>query len=380
MLPTLAFLLATQVRIDQPPRLRTILPNGVVVLVERRPGAKALFVDLFAASRGTEESSATNGRRHLLEHLVALGPKGDVDRTLETAGGYLTAQTTRDAISFEISLPADGLKLAVSVLKEIATNANIDSSGIERETKLIDEEGALRSDSARASAAAWSQTFGERGLDPFGSIETLRGTKPDELEKLRKLTFAASNLVVVVSGDVDLDQATKTVKDSLGLLPDAKPVKPAEAPAAQNGDTSADVDGEYRGVAVTGFRSPSTAATLAAALALTNGITRPQLIYTPSSRPGLILIGTSEGRIGDGVDKADPAALFSQGRLMAIRWVKSRLADPARAAAFRGMLMAQASDVRPETMLENLDVLSYEEFAKAVKGFQTGGVVVRGRP
>src|SRR5665213_4422706 len=101
MLSLFACILATQAQVDQHPRLRTILPNGAAILVERVPGAKDLSVDLFAASRGTEESPISNGLRHLLEHLIAKGPNGDIDRRLETAGAFLSAETSRDTMCFK---------------------------------------------------------------------------------------------------------------------------------------------------------------------------------------------------------------------------------------------------------------------------------------
>ena len=69
MLACLACILALQVPVDQPPRLRTVFQNGAVSIVERMPGAKTIAVQLFASSRGTEETPISNGLRHLLEQI-----------------------------------------------------------------------------------------------------------------------------------------------------------------------------------------------------------------------------------------------------------------------------------------------------------------------
>lgn len=380
MLPLLC-LFATQVPIDQPPRLRTVLPNGVVLLVERRPKAKSLIVDLFVANRMDEEP-ATHGQRHLLEHLTALGPNGDLDMGLESAGGYLNARTARDSISFEMTLPPDRLSVGLDAIKQIVSPPKIDADVIGKEASTMEQEDALREDASRASSAVWAKGFGSLGLDPFGDPKTIRNTRPDDLERLRKRAFAAPNLVVIVSGDVDLDGTTSAVREALAFLPAVKKPKMTAPPAPTTSATeSIDLNfkGEFRGVPVTGFRAPGTAATLAAALALGGRLDHAQMIYTPSVRPGMIILGRSSGPMGNDLQKLDPAELFEAGRLMAIRWVRSRLEDPEQAADFRGTLLCQAVDVRPETMIENLSALKYADFERAVNAFKSGAVVVEGR-
>src|SRR5688500_7954220 len=98
MLSLLAPLCLLQVPIQQPPRLRTVLPSGAIVLVERMPAATSLSVQLFASARAVPESKQTHGWRHLLEHLVARGPKGDIDARLESQGAFMRARTLRDAM------------------------------------------------------------------------------------------------------------------------------------------------------------------------------------------------------------------------------------------------------------------------------------------
>src|SRR5437763_1308721 len=87
-------LLSSQV---QPPRLRTVLPNQATILVEPVANAHMISLQLWASSRGVEERAETHGLRHLLEHILALGPKRDIDQRLESVGGSLRAKTFRDA-------------------------------------------------------------------------------------------------------------------------------------------------------------------------------------------------------------------------------------------------------------------------------------------
>src|SRR6476469_6543311 len=100
MLALAAFtLIALQV---QPPRLRTVLSNNSAVLVEPMANEKTISIQLWAASRGVEERPETHGLRHLLEHVLALGPNRDLDQRLETVGGELFARTFRDGTQIEV--------------------------------------------------------------------------------------------------------------------------------------------------------------------------------------------------------------------------------------------------------------------------------------
>jgi hypothetical protein len=371
-----------QVSVDQPPRLRTLLPSGAIVLVERMPGARTLAVGLYASSRSAPDTPATHGYRHLLEHLVAPGRSGELDRRLETAGGFLRARTLRDAIAFEMTLPAGSLNLAMDATRDILAAQVKSAEVVTREVSILGEEEALRDESARASEIAWRRVYGDQGLDPFGSLDTLQGATPAALETLRKATFTAPNLVMTIVGDIDLDAATKAATQALASAPAGKR---AEAPRRAVSPSEADgpVAGSYRALPVRGYRDPGTAAALAVCLAVGSELDRPTVVYTPSGQPGLVMVGTvdGEGALTKVLDEADAAVLFARGRDLARRWVRSRMVEPEQLAAFRGLLLTDAIDLRPETMLENLDTMTFATFRTALEGLRASSAIrIGGRP
>lgn len=367
---------SSQVPVGQPPRLRTLLPNGATILVERIPGARSLAIGLYASSRSAPDTPSTHGFRHLLEHLVATGKDGDLDHKLESAGGFMRARTLRDVIAFEMTLPAGGLNVGIDATRDILATQVKSAEVVTREAKILGEEEALRDPASRASEVAWRRVYGDGGLDPFGSLEAVSAATPAQLEKLRKTTFVASNLVLVIGGDVDLDAATKAATEVLGPMPT---VKKTEAPRriASPTEVSADVEGAYRAIPVRGYRDPATAAALAACLSLASELDRPTILYTPSGTPGLILVGTLDGdaALAKALEEAKPQVLFERGRDLARRWVRNRMMEPEQIVAFRGMLMSEAIDLRPETMLENLDTMTYVSFAAALEGLRASSAI-----
>jgi predicted Zn-dependent peptidase len=367
----------TQVPVDQPPRLRTVLPSGATILVERMPGARTLALGLFVSARATPETPATHGHRHLIEHIVALGSDGKLDMRLETAGGFMRARTFRDAMAFEFTLPPGRLQIGLDATADILRTQVASAELVRREVAVIRQEAALIDPVSQAAIDVWSKAYGERGLDSFGDTEVLAKANPARLEALRAEMFAPSNLVVVVVGDVDLDAATAMVR---GILPAKVGKRAGPEPRLGTAEESQlQTDGGYLGVPVPGFRSPKTAATLAAAMAINSDLEQSVLIYTPSGSPGVVFLGSSEpGALDAALAAANPATLFTRGRDLARQWIRRQLVEPEDIVAIRGLLLCDSRDLRPETMLENLDTMTYPQFEAALNSFRSDRAIRSG--
>ena len=370
MLALIACFAAVQVQIDQPPRLRTVFSNGASVLVEKAPASKSLILELLISSRGTEESPVTNGLRHLLEHLSARGPKGELDAQVETAGGFLSADTFRDAMRFKLSLPPGQLSFGLKVMEKLMQMPQVTPESIKLEADIIAQEAALAEDPAHLSAAAWTHAFGDQCADVIGNDDVMRNATPEMLSKLHHSEFVGPNLALVVVGDVDLDATTTACNALLSHAPGTVPVaKPRLKP--QFGRTSARADSQVVAVAASGWRSPDTAAKVAAVFALSTVVEDSFVVYTPSSGYGLIQLGMPKDApsLASVVGKENKSELFLLGREVARQWVRSTLRTPSEVADSRGLLLVQQVDLKPETLLENLDTMSFQRFKEALEEF-----------
>lgn len=363
-----------QVPVDQPPRLRTVLPNGAVILVEKVPGAKSLAIDFFAAARRAPETPKTHGYRHLIEHIVAVGASGTLDTQLESKGGFLRAQTVRDCIEFDITTRPDGLATGLAAIKDILAAHVTTDAAVQREVSILAQEGALRDEAALASQDAWLHERGNAGLDPFGDLDVLRAAKAADVERVRERTFSGDNLVLTIVGDVDLDQATAAAKAVIGTIP-AGPKLPEKTPAMTQDPVTplALMPANFRAIPVKGWRDPQTAVALAAAMAVASELDRPTLMYTPSGLPGLILVGAeSADAMQMALEKVRPEELFERGRWLASAWLRRRMADPDGIASLRGALIVGALDLKPEFLRENLETMKYSAFAATINRLKEG--------
>ena len=377
MLPLLAFLVGQLPDVPQPPRLRTILPNGATILVERAPGAKRIYARLLLSARGAEETPTTHGMRHLLEHLVATGRDGRIDERLEREGAVLRAQTFRDATEFAVDAPGGKLSLALGALGEMLGLRAITAEEIAREAGVMRQEAAVQEVPVRLSAAAWRVAYGDRGLDPAGSLDVIRTATPASVAALHRRLCVGSNLVMVVVGDVNLDKTTAAVAPFLRSAPRVE-TKWTARPLGKGGrDDDAKGFGEVRALPVPAYDEPRTAAALAAALALASNVDNAFVLYTPSGRPGMVVLGQTQENSGlvEKVDGADPAALWERGKPLARGWLKRQTGDPGANASLRGLLLAGSTGDTPDAMAAAIEGLTYEDFAKAVAAFKGPGAV-----
>jgi hypothetical protein len=394
MLATLLFLAAAQGQGnpplldpgEDPPRLRTALPNGSTVLVEPAPKAKSLTVHLFAGSKGVDETK-TSGMRHLLEHLCVKGSDGKLDVRLESQAAFLSARVLRDALDVEIQTPPDQIKLALDALKDVLAAKGWDAAMIAHEAGIIEQERDIRDDESKFSSALWASVYGGNGADPVGDLATIKATTPEALEAERKATFSTENMVLVIEGPITLKEGTLLGADFLRQIPASK--ADANADRSPVGKPSRavldDAFGEADALAVPPITDPKCAATLCAALAIASEVPDAFVTYTPSSLPGLVIVGETGniGHIGKAIDAINTEGAdgwFERGRALGSRWAAQQVATPDASAFTRGLLMSRDVSVRFE-MVQNLMVhLSLADFRAAISSFAKHEFVAVGQP
>src|SRR5947207_15544223 len=86
--------------------LKEVLPNGATFYVQTQKGVGNFSIVLASVPAGEPETPETHGLRHLAEHFMAKGANKGIDALLEKDGMVLLAETTRDALTFQVTGPA----------------------------------------------------------------------------------------------------------------------------------------------------------------------------------------------------------------------------------------------------------------------------------
>lgn len=360
---------------DESPRVRTRLSNGAIILIENMPKATTVSVQLFASSKRVPETKANSGHRHLLEHLIALGPGRNLDFRLETNGCFLNAHTLRDALQIEVSGPPGQLDLMLDALRATLQPLQATPEQIKREARVIVEELTLVSDSQKLSAAAWEAGYGESGIDPIGLPEALASATPESLKMLQEKHFAADGLVLVIAGPVSLQNTTAKARQLLGTLKAF--VEPASLLRGSGEKARANIlgSGEARAALVPGYKDSLTAAAIVAAFGIASRFNDSFVTYVPTMLNASVIVGRTSENSGlglwiDAAKAGEEAQAFKIGQILAAQWIARQLAEPHGNAYLRGLLLVHGEAQRPELLLEAIQRLDFDTFQKGMALFR----------
>lgn len=365
VLPLLAFS-----GVQDRPVAKVTLPNGTLVYARRLEGAKTFSVVLAACALKQTETQESHGIRHLLEHLVAKGPNHDVDALLEGQGMILKAETTRDAVTFEVSGTREQLPTALEAFKRMLSGFSVSADDLAKEVGIMRQEAVLRPWSMLLVSDVWRKAFGDDDLDPFGDMDALAKLTPEALKDAYGHLFDPSTLSCVVAGDINADEAVHSVSEILSSRPEGETVEPTWRLPAKKSEFAGSLDGEAVGAPVGPLTNTETVATLAAAFGLRAWLPGCQVIYTPSARNALVVVTLRTG-LGWGGAATRLRGKEALVAVSGLNLLKSWKEEVASSPSLTALTMARVLPFRPgfnfEAFVEALDKPKREDVQRAVR-------------
>lgn len=271
--------------------IKETLPNGATVYVGKLDTPGRVAVCVAASSIGRPELPETHGVRHLVEHLMAKGD-GSIDSTLEAVGATLTAETTRDTVSFSLSGPAGELQLLLNMAKTLFEVRTYTQADIEKEARIVAEEMALLPYYFELAGAGWDRIYAKSELDPFGDPVKLGAMSPGTIELSQKVAMNPKGLCLAVVGDLDTETVYLRAKSMMAPFStiDTEPFNRTrgEAPVLIGTDS-----GEGVGQPMDPFPKTQNLESLAAGLGIRAWTPGTDLVFTVSPRAGVMVVGSS---------------------------------------------------------------------------------------
>jgi predicted Zn-dependent peptidase len=227
------------------------LGNGLRILVEARPGAGGVSVELVVPVGAAHDPDDLPGATALLWEWQDRGAGGRTLRARRDAFARLGvrqgggAGRTHSGIS--ATMLADALPAALPLLADelVAPHLDEDEFGRARQHALeaieaLDDRPAERLDEALAARTL----RGRHGRSVYGDAAALAASTPRRVRAHRAATVGPEGALVAIVGDLDPDQVLERTAGSLegwrgAAAPNAGPV--AWAPAARHG-LEADVE------------------------------------------------------------------------------------------------------------------------------------------
>jgi zinc protease len=221
------------------PVVRTVLPNGLTVLVRRDRSAPVVAVVTYVKAGYFDETDAQVGIAHVLEHMYFKGTPtrgvGEIAKETMASGGYLNAHTIYDHTSYYTVLPASRLAEGLAVQSDAYANSVIDAGELARELEVIIQEVRRKTDNppALATESLYALLFDQHRIRRWriGDPDRLRTFTREDVRGFYRTYYYPGNTILSIVGDVDPEATLALVETYYGALPDHRIVRdrgPAE--------------------------------------------------------------------------------------------------------------------------------------------------------
>lgn len=189
----------------------TKLANGLTVITDPMPHLESAAVGLWVDSGARNETAATNGIAHMLEHMAFKGTRRrsarGIAEEVERVGGFINAYTGREQTAYYVRVLKNDVPLAVDIIADIVQDSVFDPEELTREKGVVIQEIGQAEDTPddiifdHLQAAAFpDQSLGRPIL---GTEELVRSFTSDTLRNQVSGHYFASGMLLVSSGAVD---------------------------------------------------------------------------------------------------------------------------------------------------------------------------------
>ena len=196
------------------------LNNGQNVIIHQVKNNPIVTIDTWIKTGSVNENDNNNGVSHFLEHLFFKGTTnyapGEFDKILETKGAVTNAATSKDFTHYFITIPSEYFNLALEMHADMLTNPLIPSNELEKERKVVTEEIAKDINSPNTlcydNLIKMLYTNHPYKRKVIGTKEIIETITREEILNYYHDYYNPSNMVTIIAGDVEPDDAIQKVK------------------------------------------------------------------------------------------------------------------------------------------------------------------------
>lgn len=204
------------------------LPNGLHVILHQDNGAPVVTTSVLYHVGAKDEEPERTGFAHFFEHLLFEGTK-NIERgkwfsIVSSNGGKNNAYTNDDYTYYYEVFPSNNLELGLWLESERMLHPVINQIGVDTQNEVVKEEKRLRVDNSPYGKFFENVKKNLFVKHPYkhttiGEMEHLDAASLDEFLAFNKKYYVPNNAVLVIAGDIDIDQTKKMVKDYFAAIP-----------------------------------------------------------------------------------------------------------------------------------------------------------------
>lgn len=204
------------------------LDNGMQVVVVSNHRAPVVTHMVWYRAGAMDEAPGRTGAAHLLEHLMFKGtrahPDGVFSQIVARNGGRENAFTSQDFTGYFQSVAADRLALMMELEADRMTNLAMSQEDIDTEREVVREERRSRIENEPGSRLNEQATAAFYMNHPYGNPvigwdHEIQALTRDDMMGFYRSWYAPNNAILVVVGDVTVDQVRPLAEKYYGPIP-----------------------------------------------------------------------------------------------------------------------------------------------------------------
>lgn len=205
-----------------------VLQNGLQVVVVPDHRAPVITQMLWFKVGAVDDPPGISGLAHFFEHVMFRGtrslPGDGFSQTIARNGGDDNAFTTQDYTVFHEQIAADRLRLVMHLEADRMANLDLSDTAVgterdvvlaERRTRIGNDPEALTQEQAEA-ALYLSHPYGRPVI---GWSDEIRHIGRVEADDFYRRHYAPNNAILIVSGDVTVDNVRAGAEAEYGAVP-----------------------------------------------------------------------------------------------------------------------------------------------------------------
>lgn len=207
------------------------LDNGLHVILHQDHSTPIVTVSVMYHVGSKNEQPDRTGFAHFFEHLMFEGteniPRGEYSKYVEKAGGTLNANTSVDRTYYYEIMPSNQLEMGLWLESDRMLHAKVDSVGIQTQKDVVIEEKKQNYDN-RPYGSLLEETMKRAFTEhPYrwttiGNPDHIRAAKDEEFKQFYDEFYVPNNAVLVVAGDIEIENAKEKIENYFGDIPSGK--------------------------------------------------------------------------------------------------------------------------------------------------------------
>jgi zinc protease len=211
-----------------PDAFQFALQNGMQVVVIPDHRAPVVTQMIWFKVGGVDDPPGLSGLAHFFEHMMFRGTKqapGDAfARTLARNGGEDNAFTTHDYTAFYEQIAKNRLPLAMSLEADRMANLDLSDSNVTTERDVVLEERRMRIENDPQALLSEQIDAALHLSHPYGRPvigwpEEVRRIGRVEAQDFYRHHYAPNNAILIVAGDVTVDEVRNDAQAAYGKVP-----------------------------------------------------------------------------------------------------------------------------------------------------------------